>query len=56
MSQWQNACWVIEAKENDLENLRHHLGNLVKKYRQDSIAFTVGVTEFLTPPLSEENN
>ena len=47
-SPWQNACWVIETQEESIRNLRSYLSIVVKrKYNQDSIAFTIGDTEFI---------
>lgn len=49
---WQNACWVLDARNpvgevSAINILRHELGKLAKKYKQDSIALTLGNTELL---------
>jgi hypothetical protein len=47
---WQNYCWVIgvTAKFFRPEDFRNILRHLAKKYKQDSIAYTTGETEFLS--------
>jgi hypothetical protein len=49
---WQNACWVLGFQNNlaaiiKINTLRHDLEKLVRKYHQDSIALTLGDTEFV---------
>ena len=44
---WQNACWVIELFDSNLNILRAMLAGIAKRFKQDSIAFTVGETEFV---------
>lgn len=51
---WQNACWVLDARDlfgevAAIEILRQELGKLAKKYKQDSIALTLGGSEMITP-------
>jgi hypothetical protein len=41
----QNACWVFEI-DND-EELRSAITRIRQDHRQDSAAWSVGVTEFL---------
>jgi hypothetical protein len=41
---WQNHCVVAEC--DDLDWLQAILGDLATKYRQDSIAMTVGTTVY----------
>jgi hypothetical protein len=48
-SRWQNACWVIEIPDEDVEGLKGSLANLAKVWRQDSIALTLGETEMVGP-------
>lgn len=48
-AQWQNAAWVATISSSPLGYLRGDLAALAKKFRQDSIALTVGDTEFLKP-------
>lgn len=42
---WQNVCWVVEASA--LEEFRKEATALRQKYKQDSVAFTIGNTEFV---------
>jgi hypothetical protein len=49
---WQNACWVLDMNDRfgaitEIEVLREALGELAQKYHQDSIALTLGDTEFV---------
>lgn len=44
-SEYQTWCIVFELKNE--ENFRYHLNNIRKKYKQDSIAFVKGDTEFI---------
>lgn len=51
---WQNACWVLDARDlvgeaNAVNILHYELGKLAKKYKQDSIALTLGDSEMITP-------
>lgn len=47
---WQNACWCVEfAAEADALAVRRELRRCAADYRQDSIAWAVAETEFLTP-------
>ncbi len=55
-SERQSACWVLEGSfivgpQNNLalDRLRLGLSVLAAKYHQDSIAFVVGTTHFITP-------
>jgi hypothetical protein len=48
---WQNVCSVFEISEKKIEDLKKNLQNLGSKFKQDSIAWTQGITEFL-PPIS----
>lgn len=43
---WQNACWIIEPLGN-LDELRDELSLVADTFDQDSIAMTVGQTEFI---------
>ena len=50
---WQNACWVVDARNlvgevAAIDILRQTLGRLAKKYKQDSIALSLGMTEMVT--------
>lgn len=45
ISKWQNACWVIEY--DDVRPLFERLSSLKERYGQDSIAVTIGKTEFI---------
>jgi hypothetical protein len=46
-AEWQNACWVIEMGEDRLDELKRLLNAYRDKYKQHSIALTVGDTEFI---------
>lgn len=48
-SPWQNACWVIDIPDDrHLEMLHVEMGTIAQKYKQKSIALTVGDTEFIS--------
>lgn len=42
---WQNAAWVFTTYSPD--NVKEHLREACKKFRQTSIAWTVGETELI---------
>jgi hypothetical protein len=44
---WQNCAWVAEINESLCFGLKDHLIFLRKKYRQASIAWNMGNTEFV---------
>lgn len=44
---WQNACIVAEIDRAVIDGLTKRLAVLATHYRQDSIALTVGETEFV---------
>jgi hypothetical protein len=49
---WQNACWCAEWHEDlahVVEALKRKLINIASDYRQDSIAWAVAETWFLSP-------
>lgn len=46
---WQNAAWVVEFDTGHLDSLKLHLSLIARKFRQDSIALTVGLTDFVKP-------
>lgn len=47
---WQNANWVIEVGGSQVVNrLRKRLYAHAVRFRQDSIALTVGLTRFIGP-------
>jgi hypothetical protein len=51
---WQNACWVLDARDlvgetNAVHILQTELAKLAKRYKQDSIALTLGNTEMVKP-------
>lgn len=48
-SRYQNACWCLETSAHELESLRERLAVLAHSFEQESIALTVGTTEFITP-------
>lgn len=47
-SRYQNACWCLETSAHELESLRERLAVLAYSFDQESIALTVGTTEFIT--------
>lgn len=47
-SKYQNACWVMNVHEDVLFSLKQELRSIGHTFRQDSIAWTEGVTEFLS--------
>ena len=44
---WQNFCIVGEITPALLPNLREEISSLCDMYGQDSIALTIGTTEFI---------
>ena len=44
---WQNHCWVITINESDVQPLCNRLTEVRKRFKQDSIALTVGDTVFI---------
>lgn len=46
-SMYQNACWVFEIAENDIESLKNNLIEIKKRYDQDSIAIIEGDVYFI---------
>lgn len=49
IAKWQNACVVFELREGMEMSLTAELSDLASDFRQDSIALTVGMTEFIKP-------
>jgi hypothetical protein len=47
VSMYQNACLVFEIETTKLPALRASLADIADQYRQDSIALTLGPTEFV---------
>lgn len=47
---YQNACWCIELRSDDVPDLKSRLAVAAKYYRQNSIAWAeVPTTEFIKP-------
>ena len=44
---YQNACWVFEIREEELEEVKSLVRIARKQYLQDSVAIIVGETEFI---------
>lgn len=44
---WQNVAWVIEVHESDLEPLKTVVTELREHFRQDSVAWTEGITKMV---------
>ena len=45
---WQNAAWVFTIHENTTKYLQGDLSRACAEFRQDSIAWLEGETEFIT--------
>lgn len=45
---WQNFCWVFAA--HSMDGLVSDLGDIAKTFNQDSIAVTIGTTQFVRTP------
>jgi beta-galactosidase/beta-glucuronidase len=44
---WQNAAWVAEVYEDLVVRFKFDLSQCREKYAQESVAFTIGDTEFV---------
>lgn len=44
---WQNAAFIFVCRDSDILELKDALALRGKHYDQDSVAFTVGDTEFI---------
>lgn len=44
---WQNACWVFEISSDNSPHLWDAMKFLCREFKQDSIAWTEGVTVFI---------
>lgn len=44
---WQNACWVAEVTDSSIDAFRQALTETRNSFQQESVAFTVGETEFV---------
>lgn len=44
---WQNHCWVMVIKESDIPSLINRLTDVRKQFEQESIAITIGETQFI---------
>lgn len=44
---WQNAAWILAIENKYVEFLKEDVKKLTKKFRQDSIAWLEGETEFI---------
>ena len=45
--EWQNACWVILIEDFDFDRVKKGVWQTGLFYGQDSVAWTMGDTEFL---------
>ena len=45
---WQNACWVFDIDSQESRLLWDNMNSLRDKFRQNSIAWTEGITVFIT--------
>ncbi len=46
-AKWQNACWIFEIKEDQIDQMKRYFAKLARDYAQESIAVIVGETEFI---------
>jgi hypothetical protein len=44
---WQNACFVFLIEDKYITGMKEEISGLGKIFKQDSIAWTVGETEFI---------
>lgn len=44
---WQNACWVAEIQNIDIEPFMQRVTSLRRRYNQASVALTFGETKFI---------
>lgn len=44
---WQNAAWVFTIDEKNAKSLRLNVAEIRGVYKQDSVAWTEGKTEFI---------
>jgi uncharacterized protein YaaQ len=44
---WQNACFVILVEDRHVNGLKEQISGLGRSFKQGSIAWTVGETEFI---------
>ena len=44
---WQNVAWCIVVPDSELDYLKQAIRDIREYYKQDSVAFTVGETEFI---------
>jgi hypothetical protein len=49
LAAWQNYCWVFTAHQEGSLRILEELRGLAASYGQDSIAVTIGHTEFIRP-------
>lgn len=44
---WVNACWVVSVPDLEAWALKEELQMIRKAYKQESVAWTEGITEFV---------
>jgi len=44
---WQNACFVVNSSDEQLDLLKKGVTRIRKAFKQDSVAWTEGKTEFV---------
>ena len=44
---WQNACFVFNIRDDRIPNLKQRIIEIRETYQQDSVALTIGDTEFI---------
>lgn len=47
---WQNTAWYFDIADKGIKPLKKLLASAAFEYRQDSIAWLEGETEFIEPP------
>lgn len=45
--EWQNYAWVFVATKDQIKNLKARIKPIREFYRQDSVAWTEGETDFI---------
>jgi hypothetical protein len=47
VASWQNGCWVFASTMPEVRDIKFTLANLATRFKQDTIALTIGITEFV---------
>lgn len=46
-SPWQNACWSVDLKDEEVANVKARLAKIAFVFNQDTIAWNPSTTEFI---------